>query len=132
MLKYIHEYGVYVEITGYQDVDFDKVEAFLKTSRKQTRQNFEIQFFDAELIATPRASLFRNPKCSASLQEQNKPLKEPSHGNNPVCFSSASNTKSYRTLRDKTSNQKHGNDNNRHRPKANTRCATSSSQMRWQ
>ena len=52
MLKYIREYGEYVEITGYRDVDFDKAEAFLKTSRKQTRQNFEIQFFDAELIAT--------------------------------------------------------------------------------
>jgi tRNA threonylcarbamoyladenosine modification (KEOPS) complex Cgi121 subunit len=52
MLKYIHEYGEYVEITGYQDVDFDKAEAFLKASRKQTRQNVEIQFFDAELIAT--------------------------------------------------------------------------------
>jgi len=46
------EYGKYVEITGYQDIDFDKAEAFLKTSRKQPRQNFEIQFFDAELIAT--------------------------------------------------------------------------------
>jgi tRNA threonylcarbamoyladenosine modification (KEOPS) complex Cgi121 subunit len=52
MLKYIHEYGEYVEITGYQDVDFDKAEVFLKTSRKQTRQDVEIQFFDAELIAT--------------------------------------------------------------------------------
>jgi len=52
MLKYIPEFCEYVEITSYQDVDFDKAEAFLKNSRKQTRQTVEIQFFDAELIAT--------------------------------------------------------------------------------
>ena len=52
MLKYINEYGKYVEITGYRGVEFEKAETFLKTSRKQTMQNVEIQFFDAELIAT--------------------------------------------------------------------------------
>jgi len=46
------EYGQYVEITGYQDIEFDKAEAFLKASRKQTKQYVDIQFFDAELIAT--------------------------------------------------------------------------------
>jgi tRNA threonylcarbamoyladenosine modification (KEOPS) complex Cgi121 subunit len=52
MLQYIEEYGKYVEITGYRCVAFDKAEAFLKTSRKQTRRNVNFQFFDAELIAT--------------------------------------------------------------------------------
>ena len=52
MLQYINEYGKYVEITGYQGIVFDKVEAFLKANRKQTSQNVDIQFFDAELIAT--------------------------------------------------------------------------------
>ena len=52
MLQYLREYGKYVEITGYQNVAFDKAEAFLKQHRKQTRQNVDIQFFDAELIAT--------------------------------------------------------------------------------
>ena len=52
MLQYIKEYGKYVEITGYRGVAFDKAEAFLKANRKQTLQNVEIQFFDAELIAT--------------------------------------------------------------------------------
>ncbi len=36
MLQYIKEYGKYVEITGYQDIEFDKAEIFLKTNRKQT------------------------------------------------------------------------------------------------
>ena len=52
MLQYIEEFGKYVEITGYQNIAFDVAEAFLKANRKQTRQNVDIQFFDAELIAT--------------------------------------------------------------------------------
>jgi tRNA threonylcarbamoyladenosine modification (KEOPS) complex Cgi121 subunit len=51
MLQYIKEHGKYVEITGYRSIAFDKAEAFLKANRKQT-QNVDIQFFDAELIAT--------------------------------------------------------------------------------
>jgi tRNA threonylcarbamoyladenosine modification (KEOPS) complex Cgi121 subunit len=52
MLQYIKEYGKYVEITGYQGIMFEKAETFLKANRKQTKQNVDIQFFDAELIAT--------------------------------------------------------------------------------
>jgi tRNA threonylcarbamoyladenosine modification (KEOPS) complex Cgi121 subunit len=52
MLQYLIEYGKYLEITGYNDIEFDKAEIFLKTNRKKTQQKFEIQFFEAELIAT--------------------------------------------------------------------------------
>ena len=52
MLRYMKEYRKYVDITGYQDVSFDKAESFLKANRKQNRQDVSIQFFDAELIAT--------------------------------------------------------------------------------
>lgn len=52
MLQYLRDYGKYLEITGYQDIEFDKAELFLKNNRKQTLQNVDIQFFDAELIAT--------------------------------------------------------------------------------
>ncbi len=51
MLQYIKEHCKYVEITGYRSIAFDKAEAFLKANRKQTK-NIDIQFFDAELIAT--------------------------------------------------------------------------------
>lgn len=51
MLQYLKEYGKYVEITGYQNIEFNKSEVFLKANRK-TKQNVDIQFFDAELIAT--------------------------------------------------------------------------------
>lgn len=52
MLQYLKEYSKYLEITGYNNITFDKAEAFLKANRKQTQQNVNIQFFDAELIAT--------------------------------------------------------------------------------
>jgi len=52
MLQYLKDYGKYVEITGYKGIAFDNAEIFLKANRKQTRQNMDIQFFDAELIAT--------------------------------------------------------------------------------
>jgi tRNA threonylcarbamoyladenosine modification (KEOPS) complex Cgi121 subunit len=52
MLRYMKEYRKYVDITGYQDVSFDKAESFLKANRKQNPQDVSIQFFDAELIAT--------------------------------------------------------------------------------
>ena len=52
MLQYLRDYGKYVEITGYKGIAFDKAEIFLKANRKQKRQNIDIQFFDAELIAT--------------------------------------------------------------------------------
>ena len=51
MLRYLKEYGKYVEISGYTRIAFDKEESFLKTTRK-TKQNIDIQFFDAQLIAT--------------------------------------------------------------------------------
>jgi KEOPS complex subunit Cgi121 len=48
----IEEYVRIVEIIGYRNVAFYNVEAFLKANRKLTKQNVDIQFFDAELIAT--------------------------------------------------------------------------------
>ena len=52
MLQYLKEYGQYVEITGYRGIAFDRVESFLKANRKQQVRYLNIQFFDADLIAT--------------------------------------------------------------------------------
>jgi tRNA threonylcarbamoyladenosine modification (KEOPS) complex Cgi121 subunit len=52
MLQYLEEFGQYVEITGYRNVTFEKAEKFLKTNRRQNQQNLNVQFFDAQLIAT--------------------------------------------------------------------------------
>lgn len=48
MLCHIEEYGKIVAITGYKNASFQRAEAFLKESRKEA----QIQFFDADLIAT--------------------------------------------------------------------------------
>lgn len=57
MLHQFEEYGKCAEITGFRNVDFQKAEAFLKTHRKQTNHT-ELQFFDADLIATPQHLYF--------------------------------------------------------------------------
>jgi tRNA threonylcarbamoyladenosine modification (KEOPS) complex Cgi121 subunit len=54
MQYYIKEYDRYVEITGYQNITFEKAEAFLKTQRKQATQQTDIQFFDAQFIASSK------------------------------------------------------------------------------
>ena len=47
----LEEYGKTIEIIGYLGINFQAAEAYLKANRKQI-QSCEIQFFDAELIAT--------------------------------------------------------------------------------
>jgi len=51
MLHHLEEYGKYAVITGYRNVSFALAEAFLKANRKQPML-VDIQFFDADLIAT--------------------------------------------------------------------------------
>ncbi len=51
MLYHLEDYGKWVEITGYNNVSFLAVEQFLKSNRKQNAQ-VDLQFFDAQLIAT--------------------------------------------------------------------------------
>ena len=58
MLHYLKEYGKYVEITGYRNVKFASTEGFLKANRMQTTEKVDIQFFDAELIATQEHLFF--------------------------------------------------------------------------
>jgi tRNA threonylcarbamoyladenosine modification (KEOPS) complex Cgi121 subunit len=58
MLLHLKEYCKYVEITGYRNVEFALAEAFLKTNRLEISQSVEIQFFDADLIATQEHLLF--------------------------------------------------------------------------
>ena len=41
-----------LEITGYRNIKFAEAEEFLKANRKETRENVDLQFFDAQLIAT--------------------------------------------------------------------------------
>ena len=58
MLVHLKEFSKYVEIVGYLNVKFASAEAFLKINRKQITRNADIQFFDAEFIATKEHLLF--------------------------------------------------------------------------
>jgi KEOPS complex subunit Cgi121 len=52
LLKYIEEYGKYVEITGFRNVKIEDAAAFLKAIRKEQLMGTAVQFFNAELVAT--------------------------------------------------------------------------------
>lgn len=52
MLYHLKEYCKFAEITGYRNITFAKAEEFLKANRKEKVQVEDVQFFDAELIAT--------------------------------------------------------------------------------
>src|SRR5512136_2686392 len=52
MQYYMEEYRKYVEITGLKNIAFTKAEDFLKANRKRAAQDLDVQFFDAQLIAT--------------------------------------------------------------------------------
>ncbi len=54
----LKEYDKYVEITGYKNADFNKANAFLTANRQGKKENIEVQFFDAEVIATREHLLF--------------------------------------------------------------------------
>lgn len=52
MLRYIEEFGMHVEITGFKYVRINDIEKFFETIHKEKQPNVEIQFFDAKLVAT--------------------------------------------------------------------------------
>jgi KEOPS complex subunit Cgi121 len=58
MRFHLKEFGKYLEIAGYKNTSFDSAEDFLKSERKSANQNVELQFFDADLIATEQHLFF--------------------------------------------------------------------------
>lgn len=52
MLKYIEEFGRHIAIAGFRKAKIKDVEEFFKIIRKEKPLNAEIQFFDAESVAT--------------------------------------------------------------------------------
>ena len=51
MLYHYEEYGRFAEFTGFRGVSFGHIDLYLKAFRKQA-QNVELQFFDADHVAT--------------------------------------------------------------------------------
>lgn len=52
MLRYIEEFGKCVEITGFCNARIGNIDEFLKEVRGKKTSNVEIQFFNANLVAT--------------------------------------------------------------------------------
>ena len=58
MLERIEEFGKHLVITGFKGVKVGNVEAFFKAIRNEKLSNVEIQFFDAQLVATSQHLYF--------------------------------------------------------------------------
>ena len=52
MLKHLEEYGKYVEITGYRNVKIKDAKELLNAVRGEAALDAEVQFFDADLVAS--------------------------------------------------------------------------------
>ena len=52
MLKHIEEFRKHVLITGFRNVKIEDTEEFLRKMRNEKPPSVEIQFFDAELVAS--------------------------------------------------------------------------------
>lgn len=70
MLYRLKEYGKYAEITGYKNIKFAVAEGFLKANRKEIQANFDVQFFDASLIATQEHLYFATLNAFQAFQNK--------------------------------------------------------------
>jgi KEOPS complex subunit Cgi121 len=52
LLKFIKEFGTYVEITGFNNVKVRNPQTFLRTIGEHKPHDADVQFFDADRIAT--------------------------------------------------------------------------------
>ncbi len=77
MLQYIREYDQYVEITGYRGVSFEAAEALLKKNRKQTTQDLNVQFFEADYVATSQHLYFAVLNALQAFQNKTNRSKTP-------------------------------------------------------
>lgn len=77
MIYYLNEYGKWLEITGYRNILFAKLEDFLKSNRKQIGQSIDIQFFDADLTASQEHLYFAALNALQAFQNKTNISKSP-------------------------------------------------------
>ncbi len=70
MQFYFEKFNRYAEITGYRNIAFEKVEEFLKANRKQTLKDVDIQFFEADLVATEQHLYFAILNALQAFQDK--------------------------------------------------------------
>jgi len=78
MLCHLEEYGKYLLITGYRNAKFSEAEAFLKQNRKEETRDVEVQFFDADLIATRSHLYFAAQNALQAFRNKTNLSKSPS------------------------------------------------------
>jgi KEOPS complex subunit Cgi121 len=66
-----------MEITGYRSIAFAKAEEFLKANRKEINQTVDMQFFDAELIASHEHLYFAALNALQAFQNKTNISKSP-------------------------------------------------------
>jgi KEOPS complex subunit Cgi121 len=52
LLNFIEEFGKYVAVAGFKEIEIEDIGNFLATIRKEKPPDTHIQFFDANLVAT--------------------------------------------------------------------------------
>jgi len=57
-LHFFKEFNFYAEITGFKKICAEQATAYLKDNRKNKQQHIWIQFFNSNLIATPKHLYF--------------------------------------------------------------------------
>jgi tRNA threonylcarbamoyladenosine modification (KEOPS) complex Cgi121 subunit len=77
VLHFLKEYSKWMEITGYRKISFAKAEEFLKANRKETKQTVDVQFFDAELIASQQHLYFAALNALQAFQNKTNVSKSP-------------------------------------------------------
>ena len=66
-----------MEITGYRNISFAKAEEFLKANRKEINHTVDVQFFDAELIASQQHLYFAALNALQAFQNKTNISKSP-------------------------------------------------------
>jgi len=77
MRYFLKEYGKWLEITGYRNIASAMAEEFLRTNRKETNQTVDMQFFDAELIASQQHLYFAALNTLQAFQNKTNISKSP-------------------------------------------------------
>ena len=77
MLYCLKEYDKWIEITGYRNIAFSKAEEFLKANRTEIKQTVDMQFFDAELIASQEHLYFAALNALQAFQNKTNVSKSP-------------------------------------------------------
>jgi|WetSurMetagenome_2_1015567.scaffolds.fasta_scaffold159779_2 tRNA threonylcarbamoyladenosine modification (KEOPS) complex Cgi121 subunit len=77
MMVHLEKYGQFLEISGFHGVNFELAEKFLKKLRAENSETVDIQFFNADLIATKEHLHFAALNALESFKSKTNTSKTP-------------------------------------------------------